>query len=178
MNDGELKEIEPNYISTASAQPWREGITWREMDEPTTSVGRRTFPGRDAAFRGTPHPSESEAKASPPIESPKSSARPTSPTRLLSSGLLQTKVVKRVSEDLYDPADDQQRLPSSPSRYVSTKTREIVWERDDGACVSCGATFDLHFDHIIPLALGGSSGPENIQSLCVRCNCSKGAQIR
>ena len=36
---------------------------------------------------------------------------------------------------------------------------------------------DLHFDHIIPHALGGSNEPENIQILCVDCNLSKGARI-
>lgn len=33
-----------------------------------------------------------------------------------------------------------------------------------------------HLDHIMPLARGGSNGPENLQYLCEPCNRSKGAK--
>lgn len=33
-----------------------------------------------------------------------------------------------------------------------------------------------HLDHVMPLALGGSNGPENLQYLCAPCNLSKGAK--
>ena len=32
-----------------------------------------------------------------------------------------------------------------------------VWKHDGGKCVICGATDELHFDHIIPFSKGGTS---------------------
>lgn len=32
----------------------------------------------------------------------------------------------------------------------------------------------LHMDHIIPMSSGGSWHPDNMQTLCSVCNCSKG----
>lgn len=55
--------------------------------------------------------------------------------------------------------------------------RQMVWRRDGGRCVQCGADVNLHFDHIIPVAKGGATTVENIQILCAPCNLSKGARI-
>lgn len=46
-------------------------------------------------------------------------------------------------------------------------------------CTYCRADLrkvGRHLDHIMPLALGGSNGPENLQYLCPPCNLSKGAK--
>ena len=32
-----------------------------------------------------------------------------------------------------------------------------VWKRAGGRCVKCGQTDELHFDHILPYAKGGTS---------------------
>ncbi len=40
---------------------------------------------------------------------------------------------------------------------VPRPVRQAVWERDGGRCVQCGADFELQFDHVIPVALGGAS---------------------
>ena len=42
-------------------------------------------------------------------------------------------------------------------------------------CVSCGATENLERDHIKPIADGGITTLENIQTLCASCNGVKGA---
>jgi hypothetical protein len=53
----------------------------------------------------------------------------------------------------------------------------LVWSRDGGACVKCRSQQDLHFDHIIPVAKGGSDVAENIQLLCRVCNLAKSDRI-
>ncbi|HWI20993.1 MAG TPA: HNH endonuclease [Baekduia sp.] len=55
--------------------------------------------------------------------------------------------------------------------------RHMVFERDGGRCVECDADFDIQFDHIIPVAMGGANTVENLQLLCAPCNKSKGATL-
>lgn len=64
------------------------------------------------------------------------------------------------------------------SRRIPTQTKRVVWERDNGKCIQCGATQDLHFDHVIPWSKGGSStDSRNIQLLCGKHNLKKSAKI-
>jgi len=60
---------------------------------------------------------------------------------------------------------------------IPPEVRALVWERDDGRCVSCDATEDLQFDHVIPVARGGGVAPENLQVLCGTCNRQKGDRL-
>lgn len=60
---------------------------------------------------------------------------------------------------------------------ISSAVQTMVWNRDGGKCVKCGSQHRLEFDHIIPLAKGGSNSARNLQLLCERCNRSKGVQI-
>ena len=39
-----------------------------------------------------------------------------------------------------------------------------------GRCTHCGIKRRMHRNHIIPMALGGSDDPENIQLLCANCH--------
>ena len=57
------------------------------------------------------------------------------------------------------------------------EVRRVVFERDGGECAECGGTFDLQYDHIIPVARGGASSVENLQLLCGDCNRHKSADI-
>jgi hypothetical protein len=67
---------------------------------------------------------------------------------------------------------------SGPKRDpIREDVKLLVWARDGGACIGCGAKQDLHFDHIIPLAKGGGNTEENIQILCQTCNLRKSDKI-
>src|SRR6266849_6461242 len=54
--------------------------------------------------------------------------------------------------------------------YINPKVRLAVLDRDGQQCLLCGATEDLETDHIIPVADGGSSDIENLQTLCHHCH--------
>ena len=59
---------------------------------------------------------------------------------------------------------------------IPEQTKWDVWERDDYACRMCGARKFLSVDHIIPKRVGGSDETDNLQTLCISCNSSKGAR--
>lgn len=61
---------------------------------------------------------------------------------------------------------------------IPREVRLAVFERDGGRCVECGSGFEIQYDHVIPLALGGAGTVENVQILCAPCNQSKGASLR
>nr|WP_246852256.1 HNH endonuclease signature motif containing protein [Patulibacter sp. SYSU D01012] len=60
---------------------------------------------------------------------------------------------------------------------IPREVRQAVWHRDGGRCVACGETFDLQYDHVIPVALGGASTVDNLELLCAPCNQAKGASL-
>ncbi len=63
-------------------------------------------------------------------------------------------------------------------RVIPAAVKVEVWKRDRGSCVRCGSKENLHFDHIIPYSLGGSSkDARNIQILCSRHNLEKRDRI-
>jgi len=64
-----------------------------------------------------------------------------------------------------------------PSRKgIPQGLRMRVFERDDFTCKKCGSRKDLHADHINPVAKGGETTMQNMQTLCGKCNKSKGAR--
>jgi len=85
--------------------------------------------------------------------------------------------VETVSDETA-PEEDANRLVGR-SRIIPTSVKLEVWTRDGGKCVMCGATDELHFDHILPFSKGGTSlKAENVQLLCARHNLSKSAKIQ
>ena len=60
---------------------------------------------------------------------------------------------------------------------IPSDVRIEVWRRDGGRCGRCGSRERLEFDHIVPIALGGSNTARNIELLCEVCNRSKSDSI-
>jgi hypothetical protein len=68
----------------------------------------------------------------------------------------------------------QPRTDVQPRRLIPTAVKLEVWKRDGGRCAICGATDELHFDHVVPLSRGGTSlTAANVQLLCARHNLAK-----
>lgn len=53
---------------------------------------------------------------------------------------------------------------------ITSKTRNIVYERDGGRCVICGSYQNLQTAHFIPRSLLGLGIPQNLVMLCMRCH--------
>lgn len=66
---------------------------------------------------------------------------------------------------------------------MTSKLRQSIKERDNYTCMQCGASVEqephllLEIDHIIPVSKGGLTTESNLQTLCWRCNRTKGSRI-
>jgi Zn finger protein HypA/HybF involved in hydrogenase expression len=60
---------------------------------------------------------------------------------------------------------------------IPEEVRITVWRRDEGKCVKCGSRENLEYDHIIPIAKGGSNTVRNVELLCEKCNREKKDKI-
>jgi hypothetical protein len=77
-------------------------------------------------------------------------------------------------EDLAQPV----RLTAERRRIIPSHVKLEVWQRDGGKCAICGASDELHFDHIVPFSRGGTSETAaNVQLLCARHNLAKSDRI-
>jgi len=64
------------------------------------------------------------------------------------------------------------------TRIIPSSVKKEVWERDNGKCVICGATDEIHFDHDLPYSKGGTSiTADNVKILCARHNLQKSDKI-
>jgi hypothetical protein len=79
----------------------------------------------------------------------------------------------QIIDDL--PLSERSRSTSlDHDRVIPTHVKLEVWKRDRGTCVKCGSAENLHFDHMIPYSLGGSSkDARNVQLLCAKHNLEK-----
>lgn len=66
---------------------------------------------------------------------------------------------------------------------MTSSLRRFILERDGHQCKKCGVGLAqephllLEVDHITPLSKGGLTQVDNLQTLCWRCNRSKGAKL-
>lgn len=56
-------------------------------------------------------------------------------------------------------------------------SREQIFERDGWRCFECGSEERLTLDHWVPKSKGGSGGPDNLLTMCQRCNERKGSEM-
>jgi HNH endonuclease len=70
-----------------------------------------------------------------------------------------------------------EEVASTARIAIPDPVKSFVWQRDQGRCVKCGTNELLEFDHIIPLAMGGSNSSRNLQLLCQTCNRAKGGHL-
>src|SRR5256885_16059397 len=78
-----------------------------------------------------------------------------------------------------DDLDQPVHVDAEGRRIIPTGIKLEVWKRDGGKCRTCGATDELHFDHILPFSKGGTSlTAENVQLLCARHNLQKRDRIQ
>lgn len=74
-------------------------------------------------------------------------------------------------------------LAKEQRALMTAKLRLQIKERDLFTCCQCGnSVYDepnllLEIDHIIPISKGGLTVVDNLQTLCWKCNRSKGAKI-
>jgi 5-methylcytosine-specific restriction endonuclease McrA len=94
---------------------------------------------------------------------------------LLDRELRQARRLERAR--LVTARDDTADPARSPRSTIPDEVKTAVWRRDEGRCTRCGSAESLEFDHVIPLAMGGSNTPRNLQLLCEPCNRSKGASL-
>lgn len=64
------------------------------------------------------------------------------------------------------------------TRLIPSEVKREAWKRDQGKCVVCGATKNLHFDHDLPFSKGGTSlSAKNVRLLCIKYNLQKSDKI-
>ena len=92
-------------------------------------------------------------------------------------------VQKRYEKDrseidfLKSRSDECPEKSKTEREHISERIRNEVWRRDGGKCVECGSVYKLEFDHVIPVAKGGSNTARNLRILCEPCNRRKSDSI-
>lgn len=90
--------------------------------------------------------------------------------------LRRERAYERVRREV-EALENMEKMEGVSREPIPDSVRLFVWQRDKAQCVKCGARERLEFDHIIPVAAGGSNTERNIQILCEACNRSKGGSI-
>jgi HNH endonuclease len=71
-------------------------------------------------------------------------------------------------------------LMSKKRAQISRRTRNAIFKRDGFKCGECAiepGIDQLCIDHIVPVAAGGNSDPDNLRVLCRPCNTAKADKI-
>jgi 5-methylcytosine-specific restriction endonuclease McrA len=86
---------------------------------------------------------------------------------------------ERKKQRQLDRAYAMMNAPAAESKRegIPQDVKLAVWKAYDGRCANCGSTELLEFDHVVPLAMGGSNTVTNLQLLCADCNREKGGSL-
>ena len=94
------------------------------------------------------------------------------------SSMLLAKLIDTISSKL-----TKQEFAKMQRNLATPELRERIKMRDDYTCCICGNSIYkepnllLEVDHIIPVSKGGKTEPSNLQTLCWKCNRTKGNKI-
>lgn len=92
----------------------------------------------------------------------------------------------RKSQSISEAKKEERRRYRARKRgaYVERVITKRIYERDNGRCMLCGKKIDINLkhphpmslsiDHIVPLSLGGTHEPSNVQCAHLICNSTKG----
>jgi len=75
-------------------------------------------------------------------------------------------------------SSDEKKVTTEGRDAIPSAVRREVWRRDEGKCKKCSSRKNLEYDHIIPVAEGGSNTARNIELLCQDCNRAKSDLIQ
>jgi 5-methylcytosine-specific restriction endonuclease McrA len=123
---------------------------------------------------------------SEPSTDPKLPDDPVRLARIVKCSVKQWKNLRPIMDRFFSLSDGHWRLKDAgmivisrpmTRNALSTAAKAIAMGRDGQRCAYCG-TIDgpFHFDHIFPVARGGSDEATNLVLACVPCNMSKGSK--
>ena len=88
------------------------------------------------------------------------------------------ELIKRInnkSGDFYNDREIWDAICRVERGKVTNRMRFAIYDRDGWRCRKCGTRAkNLEIDHIVPIAKGGKTTLDNLQTLCHRCNKIKG----
>jgi hypothetical protein len=86
------------------------------------------------------------------------------------------RYILKLSDKIENFSNEDLKL--SHTRLIPSQIKKDVWKRDQGKCVLCGESKNLHFDHDLPFSRGGTSLlVNNVRLLCAKCNLRKSNKI-
>ena len=96
--------------------------------------------------------------------------------------VLNTPTLEALSETLVEKIR-WAKSAAGQRALMTSRLRTFIKERDHHTCKYCSISVAaephllLEVDHVVPVSRGGVSTPENLQTLCWRCNRTKGATV-
>lgn len=137
--------------------------TYREMFRPPSAIRGKTYVTRWGRWRGALAAFVKWANSESGPEEQASAPNKTTPE----PGRVRTRTVT-----------------GADRREVPPRLRWKAGDRDGFRCVKCGRSpatnrgITLQIDHVIPVARGGKTTLENLQTLCMDCNLGKGSLLQ